>query len=79
MLNEFWEGIVNWKVFEREHKIAKIETECRSTFTIHVKHFQKLIVEIYKSLNKMNLSIVWELNEKVCKLTILGKQNYAKV
>ena len=32
--------------------------------TIHVKNLQKLMTEIYMSLNNMNLSIVWEFHEK---------------
>ena len=37
---------------------------CSKRFNIHVKKLKKLVIEIYKLLNNMNLSIVWEFYEK---------------
>ena len=33
-------------------------------FTIHTKHLQYLLIEIYKSLNKLNPNFMWKLFEK---------------
>ena len=35
-----------------------------NSVTIHVQNLQKLMTEIYMSLNNMNPSIVWEFHEK---------------
>ena len=34
------------------------------TITIHIKNLQKLILEIYKSMNHLNPSYIWHLHER---------------
>ena len=46
-----------------------------NSFTIHVKNLQKLLTEIYMSLNNMNLSIVWEFHQKKYVAYDLRKKN----
>ena len=46
-----------------------------NSFTVHVQNLQKLMTEIYKSLNNMNPSIVWEFHEKKYVAYDLRKKN----
>ena len=48
-------------------------------FTIHVQNLQKLMTEIYMSLNNMNPSIVWEFHEKRYVAYDLWKKNLCKL
>ena len=50
-----------------------------NSFTIHVQNLQKLMTEIYKSLNNMNSSIVWEFHEKKYVAYDLRKKNLCKL
>ena len=50
-----------------------------NSFTIHVKNLQKLMTEIYMSLNNMNPSIVWEFHEKKYVAHALRKKNLCKL
>ena len=34
------------------------------SFCIHVRNLQKLMIEIYKSMNHLNPSLIWEFPEK---------------
>ena len=36
----------------------------RGSVCIHVKNLQKLMIEVYKSVNHLNQSLVWEFHEK---------------
>ena len=49
-----------------------------NSYTIHV-NLQKLMTEIYKSLNNMNPSIVLEFHEKKCVKYDLRKKNLCKL
>ena len=50
-----------------------------NSFTIYVQNLQKLMTEIYKSLNNMNQSIVWEFHEKKYVAYDLRKKNLCKL
>ena len=50
-----------------------------NSFTIHVKNLQKLMTEIYMSLNNMNPSIVWEFHEKKHVAYDLSKKNLCEL
>ena len=50
-----------------------------NSFTIHVQNLQKLMTEIYKSLNNMNPSIAWEFHEKKYVAYDLRKKNLCKL
>ena len=50
-----------------------------NSFTIHVKNLQKLMTEIYMSLNNMNPVIVWEFHEKKYVAYDLRKKNRCKL
>ena len=50
-----------------------------NSYIIYVKNQQKLMTEIYKSLNNMNLSIVLECHEKRCVKYDLRKKNLCKL
>ena len=64
------------KEIDRTHKralrILYKEYECpfetlltrSGSFCIHVRNLQKLMTEIYKSMNQLNPSLVWEFHEK---------------
>ena len=57
------------------------------SFYIHVRNLQKLMTEIYKSINHLNPSLIWEFHEKkhvnynlriqnLCKLPQINTQSY---
>ena len=48
-----------------------------NSYTIHVKNLQKLMTEIFKSLNTMNPSMVLEFHEKKCAKYDLRKKTIA--
>ena len=59
------------------------------SFCIHVRNLQKLMTEIYKSMNQLNPSLVWEFHEKkhvtddlriqnLCKLPQIKTQGYGQ-
>ena len=50
-----------------------------NSFTIHVKSLQKMMTEIYMSLNNMNPSIVWGFHEKKYVAYDLRKKNLCKL
>ena len=50
-----------------------------NSYTIHVQNLQKLIIEIYNSLDNMNLSIVLEFYEEKGVKYDLGKKNLCKL
>ena len=52
---------------------------CSNSFTINMKNLQKLMIEIYKALNNMNLSIVWEFYKKKCVTYDLRKRELCKI
>ena len=47
--------------------------------SMHIKNLQKLMTEIYKSMNHLNLSIVWEFHEKKPIMYNLRVQNLCKL
>ena len=47
--------------------------------SIHVKNLQKLMTEIYKSMNHLNPSLVWEFHEKKHVMYNLRIQNLCKL
>ena len=53
-------------------------TSCGS-FCIHVRNLQKLMTEIYKSMNQLNPSLVWEFHEKKHVAYDLRIQNLCKL
>ena len=59
------------------------------SFCIHARNLQKLMTEIYKSMNQLNPSLVWEFHEKkhvtydlriknLCKLPQIKTQGYGQ-
>ena len=50
-----------------------------SSNSIHIKNLQKLMTEIYKSMNHLNPSIVWEFHEKKPIMYNLRIQNLCKL
>ena len=59
------------------------------SFCIHVRNLQKLMREIYKSMNQLNPSLVWEFHEKkhvtydlriqnICKLPKIKTQGFGQ-
>ena len=59
------------------------------SFCIHVKNLQKLMTEMYKSMNQLNPSLIWEFHEKkhvtydlrmqnLCKLPKIKTQGYGQ-
>ena len=89
------------KEIDRTHKralrILYKEYECpfetlltrSGSFCIHVRNLQKLLTEIYKSMNHLNPSLVWEFHEKkhvtydlriqnLCKLPQIKTQGYGQ-
>ena len=73
------------KKIDRAHKRAlKIlhndyGSSFQSLLARHVKNLQKLMTEIYMSLNNMNPSIVWEFHEKKYVAYDLRKKNLCKL
>ena len=49
------------------------------SFCIHVRKLQKLMTDIYKSMNKLNPSLVWEIHEKKHVTYYLRIQNPCKL
>ena len=59
------------------------------SFCIHVRNLQKLMTEIYKSINHLNLPLIWEFHERMhvkyglmiqnlCKLPQINTQSYGQ-
>ena len=46
---------------------------------IHAKNLQKLMIEIYKSINHLSPSLVWEFHEKKCVEHNLRTKNLCKL
>ena len=46
---------------------------------IHAKNLQKLLIEIYKSINHLSPSLVWEFHEKKCVEYNLRTENLCKL
>ena len=68
------------KILHNDHGSSFQSLLARSnSFTIHVKNLQKLMTEIYMSLNNMNPSIVWEFHEKKYVAYDLRKKNLCKL
>ena len=90
-----------YKEIDRTHKralrILYKEYECSfktlltrsGSFSIHVRNLQKLMTEIYKSINHLNPSLIWEFHEKkhvsynlriqnLCKLPQIKTQGYGQ-
>ena len=86
-----------YKEIDRTHKralrILYKEYECPFqtllSFCIHVRNLQKLMTEIYKSMNHLNPSLIWEFHEKkhvsynlriqdLCKLPQIKTQGYGQ-
>ena len=90
-----------YKEIDRTHKralrILYNDYECpfealltrSGSFCIHVRNLQKLMTEIYKSMNHLNPSLIWEFHEKkdinynlriqnLCKLPQIKTQGYGQ-
>ena len=79
------------KEIDRTHKralrIFYKEYDCRfetlltrsNSFCIHFRNLQKLMTEIYKSMNQLNPSLVWEFHEKKHVTYDLRIQNLCKL
>ena len=53
------------RILFKEYDCPLVTLLTRSdSFCIHVRNLQKLMTEIYKSMNQLNPSLVWEFHEK---------------
>ena len=51
------------RIYKVEHTCETLLTRSGS-FCIHVRNLQKLMTGIYKSMNQLNPSLIWEFHEK---------------
>ena len=75
---------MEWKNFGHQifalvgHISCQLQQSSNS-YTIHVQNLQKLMTEIYKSLNNMNPSVALEFHTKKYVKYDLGKKNLCKL